>query len=1362
MYNPVSTYRIQFHNEFTFKDLEEIIPYLLELGITTLYASPIFEAVPGSNHGYDVVNPHRINPEIGTLAELRRISKKLKAAGIGWLQDIVPNHMAFHDTNSWLMDVLEQGQESAYAGHFDILWDAPVSGGRLMVPFLGASPEEVIQNGQLKIVFQNGGFKFAYGEQAYPLNLESSLAVLKQAEQSGALNKLAKITDLNALKAGLSNPVVKKQIKPLLDKVNGQPELLLGLADGQYYRLSYWKDSETEMNYRRFFTVNGLICLNIQDPAVFDDYHQLIKTLLDDGVFQGLRVDHIDGLYDPLTYLQRLRSLAGEEVYIVVEKILEEGEKFPADWPVQGSTGYDFLALVNNLFTAAEHKRVFTDFYHGLASDKQTISRSILEKKANILYQHMAGELENLYRIFAALKPAAPEIEPALVKAAIAEFLIRCPVYRYYGNSLPLSAEESNAVENILTAVSRAKPLLAQAVRLLHELWLKPPGRPADRAAALHFYQRCMQFSGPLMAKGVEDTLMYTYSRFIGHNEVGDSPAAFGIEIAGFHQLMLERREYSPLSLNATATHDTKRGEDVRVRLNSLTAAAGDWLRLVAKWQREHRHLKTAGAPDNNDEYLVYQTLAGFYPFPGGDDSDIEERLRAYLTKALREAKIHTQWAEPDTAYETATLDFAVKLLDRKGSFWKSFAAFRQQIADQAVINSLAQTLLKFTCPGVPDVYQGTELWDLSLVDPDNRRPVDYHSRQGMLAAGTDVKTLWEDRYNGNIKLFLTRLLLRLRKDNPALFTGDYIPLQVKGKYRTSLIAFARQHLREWLIVVAPLRPVKGGDWKDTAIILPESAPLQWHQVIHDRPLIIDGEVPVRQLFDMLPLAVLKSVTPANRRSAGVIMHITSLPSTFGIGDLGPQARSFADFLARTNQRYWQLLPLNPTGPAAGNSPYSAFSSMAGNSVLISPEELYIAGLLTGEELKRYEVPAETTVDFERAYRGKQQLLTIAFERFKSAASEADKARFADFCKNEADWLADFALYEVLKATHNDKPWYDWPDEFRCREKQALRSVAKHQALAIERSKWLQYQFFEQWSALRTYGNERGIQFFGDLPFYVSYDSADVWTHPQLFKLNNNKEMAGIAGVPPDYFNASGQLWGMPVYDWQALAGTGYKWWVDRIRKNMEYFDVLRLDHFRAFYDYWEVPAGETTAVNGSWQPGPGTALFRVLEEQLGRLPFIAEDLGDVSPGVYALRDELNLPGMNLLQYAFGADMPVSVHIPHNHRNHSVTYTGTHDNNTTAGWFTQDATATERANLAAYIRSKVTVQNVHDLLTGLCYASPAEIAIVPLQDLLGLDGSCRMNMPSSGEGNWSWRLQPGQLTNAIEIKLRKLVDCYNR
>ncbi|MEZ2335307.1 malto-oligosyltrehalose synthase [Mucilaginibacter sp. RCC_168] len=1381
MFNPISTYRLQFHKGFTFKDFKNILPYLHNLGVKTIYASPVFEATPGSNHGYDVVNPHRINPEIGTLTELEEISSVLKTLGISWLQDIVPNHMAFHSNNSWLMDVLENGRDSQYADFFDILWGVAEFKGKLMVPFLGSPLPDLIKTGDIRLTWNEKGLFLQYAEQLYPVNRHTYLRLIQlngNAIPTEIKRIAAKKTTSGSIKNNLlaakGREAVKLYLNSALELINKDPDLLQKVTDEQYYRLCFWQESDKAINYRRFFTVNSLICLNIQKEEVFHEYHKFIKQLLDKGIFQGLRVDHIDGLYDPAGYLFRLREMVGTETYIVVEKILESGEQFPQEWPVQGNTGYDFLAIVNNLLTSADSKKQFTDFYRQIVGNARPVAKSILEKKAAILYQHMGGELENLYQLFIDLDLAKQnklrKIPAAHMKSAIAEFLIRCPIYRFYGNRMPLSKQESANVVGLLDAVKMAKPELEEATSLLRKVLTRPHANEQKRAAALRFYQRCMQFTGPLMAKGVEDTLMYTHERFIAHNEVGDSPGEFGLSINNFHQLMIERQAKWPLSLNATSTHDTKRGEDVRAKLNVLTDMAEKWFQTVTEWQREHKKFKRNNAPDANDTYLIYQTLAGAFALPGQPQDNFTERLADYIAKALREGKVNSQWAEPNENYEQATLAFTEGILNAGGRIQKSLDALQAKLADHFVINSLVQLLLKVTCPGTPDIYQGCELWDFSLVDPDNRRPVDFGIRKQQLNAARnyDLKTLWANRYTGSIKIWLTDKLLHERAQYADLFSaGIYIPLQVSGKYKDNVIAFGRRHLRNWMVVIAPLHLAKltdqpfGFNWEDTQVVLPDDIPVQWTAVLTNEKSIFNGHISVSEALQLFPVCVLRAQVQ-QKRSAGIIMHITSLPSRYGIGDMGPFARQFADFLADAQQSYWQVLPVNPTVEAAGYSPYSASSSMAGNTLLISPDDLVDDGLLDADEVFRYYLPETNTVNFEGAQAVKTKLFDIAYHHFTKSASADDLLGFDRFKAKESFWLDDFALYETLKLHYKGKPWYTWDEAFKRRDKQALASFGKANQIEIDFIKWLQFKFFSQWTKLKIYSNQRGVRFLGDMPFYVSYDSVDVWTHPEIFSLDKNKNMAGIAGVPPDYFNANGQLWDMPVYRWDKLESTGYSWWIDRMKKNREFFDLIRLDHFRAFYDYWEVPVGESVAINGSWKPGPGSAIFDAFKQSLGGLPFIAEDLGDVSQGVYELRDKIGLAGMNLLHYAFGDDMPVSVHIPHNHVVNSVTYTGTHDNNTTLGWYKENTTPNERKRLASYLRTRINKGNVSRLLMELCYSSVSAIAIIPLQDVLGLDAEARMNMPSTKRNNWGWRLLSRQLKPEIAARIRRLVKLYNR
>jgi malto-oligosyltrehalose synthase/4-alpha-glucanotransferase len=1399
MYNPVATYRIQFHKEFSFNEFEKIIEYLEKLGITTVYASPVFASTLGSVHGYDVLDPHTINPEIGTKEQLEKISGQLKQNGIGWLQDIVPNHMAFSPSNKWLMDVLEKGKHSPYAGLFDVLWDSKLYNGKLMVPFLGSALEEAIEKGEVKLLVNENGIYLTYYNNHYPLHPNSYSTIFHHKKRlSGDIKQIIKsISDLkNAddakeysqkweeIKNSLGkDDTIVKSLNSSIEAVNNDKELLTQIINEQVYQLCYWQETDYQINFRRFFTINGLICLNIQDETVFEHYHQLIQHFLKEGIYNGLRVDHIDGLYDPSQYLDRLRELAGDETYIVVEKILEPGESLPYQWNIEGNTGYDFLALVNNVFTNKKNEAAFTKFYRQLTNDKKPIHQHLHDKKSDILYNHMEGELENLYQLFLQLKLTdrkyQSSVHPDDLKNGIAEFLIQCPVYRYYGNSFPLDEPESSQVRDILNRMRKSGIADEIAISILENTFLHKPhqGNEDYNNRAAKFYQRCMQFSGPLMAKGVEDTLMYTFNRFIGHNEVGDSPESFGINVDNFHHAMIERQENWPFSLNATATHDTKRGEDVRARLNVLSDIPEEWFNLVQQWRQLSQSYKQNNFPDANDEYLIYQSLVGNYPMPGQDEDRFEERLAAYLQKGLREAKRHSNWTAPNEEYENATIEFAKKLLNRNEGFWKSFEEFHSSIADYGIINSLSQLLLKFTCPGVPDTYQGSEFWDLSFVDPDNRRPVDYQKRIQLLKEfpeGVDEnfwQGLWSDRYSGKIKLWLTHTLLQWRKEQKDfLQKAEYIPLTVEGSYKKNVVAFARKHQQTVYIIAVPLhlaeickqqgQGIKEFDWKDTSILLPEKTGGQIENILTGESF--EDKISIKDVFSDFPVALLKTRVEEHKRGAGILLHITSLPSAFGIGDMGQEAKIFAGFLYRSKQHYWQLLPINPTEAGQGHSPYSAISSKAGNPLLISPELLVKGKLLGATKIKQYYLPRNSKLDFAKAEEVKYKLFDEAYKNFVSADFGQLREDFQQFCLKEKSWLDDFALYSVLKKQNGGKPWYEWETDLKQRSTEALQQFSIAHADDINKVKWLQFIFFRQWKELKDYCNNMNIQLIGDMPFYVSYDSSDVWANKEIFALDENGNRTGMAGVPPDAFSADGQLWGMPVFKWDVLKETNYDWWIERFKKNIELFDIVRLDHFRAFDEYWEVPARETTAKNGQWKQCPGKDFFETVQKQLGELPFIAEDLGEITPSVYQLRDAFRLPGMKVLQFAFGGDMPQSPHISHHHEQNFIVYTGTHDNNTTVGWYKTEADEEMKKRMNEYLARPFDEKEVHKELGRLAYASVGKIVILPMQDVLGLDEASRMNKPSSAENNWDWRLVPGQLSANAESLLKEWVYLYDR
>jgi malto-oligosyltrehalose synthase/4-alpha-glucanotransferase len=1332
-----------------------MLPYLHQLGVKTIYASPFFEAASGSTHGYDVINPLRVNPEIGTLEELQEIRKAMTEYKMGWLQDIVPNHMAFDPHNPWLYDVLEKGKRSRYACFFDVMWRGEKDKEYIMVPFLENTPEEAIKKNDFKIEYKNERFALNYKDQLYPLSAHSSEKIRSE----------------------------NHDIKEGLKKYN-TPEHIAEILNEQFYRLCHWQETDHRINYRRFFTVNGLICLDSKDEQVFKEYHQFILSLLNDGILDGLRVDHIDGLYDPVAYLKRLRNETGDGTYTIVEKILEPGEDIPAQWPIQGNTGYDFLYFVNNLLTNKKAELPLTSFYHELTNDHRPVAEHLREKKAHILYQHMDGDLKNLTRLFTEQKLVNEETLNALgqdqLKKAIGEFLIECPVYRYYGNKMPLQDKEITAVSAIIKKVKERDQSLTGAMEVLEQVFIHQPkgGDDEYRKKAAHFYLRCMQFTGPLMAKGVEDTLMYTYNRFITHNEVGNSPETFGISPSDFHKEMKQRQKIWPLTLNATSTHDTKRGEDVRARLNTLSDLQEEWMQVVKEWQELNKDLRHDNTPDANDEYFIYQTLAGTYPMPGNDVGDYKDRLLQYLQKAMREAKRRSDWAKPDIAYESGVHQFAEQLLCEGTPFNKSFKAFHEKIVDFGIINSLVQVVLKFTCPGVPDIYQGADLWDLSFVDPDNRRPVDYIRREQLLKeiaeqekSASFFKDLWKDRYEGKIKLWLIHFLLKLRKEQEDVFTnGDYIPLETEGKYREHVFAFARRYNKVWHIITVPLHPaviareqnkaIGDIDWGDTAIILPELPKGFAEQVIAGNKIEYNGKLDVKDLFRDLPVSILRLREPDNERGAGILLHISSLPSLFGIGDMGPEAFAFADFLHRSYQRYWQLLPLNPIEEAQGYSPYSSVSSRAGNILLISPQILAEWGLLDKGELSQYQQKQDGKTNYIEAARVRNILFDKAWNNFKSQKDNSLHDLFTSFCEKEEEWLNDFALYTVLKQ-HHGKAWYEWPEPYKLRQSDALEKFADEQQEEVEKVKWLQFIFNRQWQQLRDYCKSVHIRLVGDLSFYVSYDSADVWSHRDIFNLDENGNIKGIAGVGPDSVSDDGQLWGMPVYNWEVLKSKKYEWWIERFRRNKELFDLVRIDHFRAFATYYEVPAGESTARNGKWKQGPGNDFFKVVKEQLGDLPFIVEDLGEADKATFRLRDEFELPGMKVLHFAFDENMPSNPYAPHHHSTNFWAYTGTHDNNTTRGWYRQEGKDYHQ-NLEEYTGRKVTDDDVHIILSRMAHASVAKTVILPVQDVLGLDEIARMNMPASLMNNWQWRLLPGQLNNAAEEQLRKWTELFDR
>jgi malto-oligosyltrehalose synthase/4-alpha-glucanotransferase len=1334
MYNPVSTYRIQFNKNFTFTDAENIIPYLQSLNIKTIYASPVFRAVPDSMHGYDVTSPLEINPEIGTIDQLKNLITRLKSRGIGWVQDIVPNHMAYHFENDWLRDVMLNGVNSEFYSYFDL-----EEGEKIMAPFLGKSLSDEIGNGNLQIDSYNGQPLLKYYSNLFPINIKS--AELRSLEEVASGHK----TDFYLQAAQL-------------DKLNDNPDGLSQILEEQNYRLCEWRETDHKINYRRFFTINGLICLNIHDENVFRHYHQLIIQLVRENLFDGLRVDHIDGLFDPASYLKRLKSAVNKNTYITVEKILQPNEELP-EWNIEGNTGYDFLSIVNNLFTFKSTEKKFLDYYSSIDSDSDP-SRIAKEKKRAILYQHMNGELDNLVRLFQQYSDTAP----AGMRKAIGELLVAMPVYRFYDNQLPLDDATKSAFASIFTDLKKEFPDLITSYDLLEKLIDEK-----ENQSALKFFMRCVQFSGPLMAKGIEDTFMYTYAKFIAHNEVGDSPVSFGIDVESFHEKMQNRSLNSPLSLNATQTHDTKRGEDSRARLNVLSEIPDHWFQKVDEWRNMNGKMKSENCPSDAEEYFLYQSIVGSFPLM--IDATYENRLKEYMIKVLREAKINSGWSDPNAEYESNFSGFIDRLFSPHHSFTSSLIAFLGEINDYGIINSLAQLTLKITCPGTPDFYQGTDLFDLSFVDPDNRRPVDYDIRKKYsekYIRRTDriqlLNELWNKRNTGEIKQWLTTILLDERARFENLFAeGEYIPLKITGKYAKNIVAFARVFNKKHFITIVPIHllSVIGNnetviDWEDTEIHLPLKA--KWKNSIDHREYS-DYTMTAAELFHDFPVACLAQQETSGR-SSGILLHISSLPSPFASGDFGDDAYRFVDFLHRNNQSYWQVLPFNPTHAESMFSPYSSSSSYAGNITFISPSKLMQDGFIDSSGIS----PAregDGTSDFENAKSIRKNLLEKAFDHFITNNHHLLN-EYKTFIEQNKNWLDDYALFRILKELNKNKSWSEWPADQKFRNKKSLDEIRFNNRTNYDYYCFQQFIFFCQWFALKSYANHKGISIVGDMPFYVNYDSADVWSHPGIFSLDDDLHIQNIAGVPPDYFSSTGQLWGMPTFNWKKLAENNYDWWIKRIGFNLHLFDVLRIDHFRAFDEYWEVPSGHKTAIHGKWIKGPGKKFFEILNSKIRNPGLIAEDLGDRMESVYKLRDEVNLPGMKVLTFAFGKNISSSVDAPHNYNTNFFVYTGTHDNNTIRGWYENEIDEKDRERIELYLGHDVDADSINEELIRVAFASVAKTVIIPMQDLLGLDESARMNTPGQTKNNWMWRMQWHQIDSEKEKMLKRLTDLYNR
>jgi (1->4)-alpha-D-glucan 1-alpha-D-glucosylmutase len=990
---PLATYRLQFGPSLRFQDAKALIPYLADLGISDLYASPILKATPGSTHGYDVTDLHELNPELGTQEDFQALVAEVQAHQMGWLQDIVPNHMAYSPENRILMDVLENGPHSRFYEFFDIFRDHPDPQLRTQVlaPFLGSPLEEVLRQGQMQLVLDDDGLGLRYFTWRFPLSLASYDHVLGHGDgMSGSLagddpqvqafaelrktfaclgamdDSSEKRRQLAQAKSTLArlhrdHPMIRVYLDGVLEsynRVEGIPSAGSGqalpsnrgrdarvtgplensplhkLLDRQVFHPVFWQVAYEKINYRRFFYISEFIALRVEDPRVFQAAHARILELVRSGVLTGLRVDHIDGLYNPRQYLLRLHHEA-PDTYLVVEKILELYEYLRTEWPIQGTSGYQFCNYVNSLFCQRENETAFTDLYQEFIGSAPDYSQLLYDEKKKILEWRMTGELAYLTHLAlqasremasAADASADRSMEdedsttwaasqrqargtavlphphsalrtpqsPASVRSALTALMASFPVYRTYVDAQHWTEEDrailTEAIEKARDKCPECRPGVDHLVTLLLSA-LQEETKPPSRQARRYFLMRFQQFTGPAMAKGFEDTLLYVYNRFLALNEVGGDPGTFGLPVDEFHRYYQLRAKDWPHAMNATSTHDSKRGEDVRARLNVLSEIPDRWRQMVTRWtQMNERHKQWCGdvlAPVRNDEYLLYQTLVGALPFEEREYDDFTQRVKDYMVKAAREAKTYSNWVEHNEPYESACRQFVDRILERtpENRFWADFLPFQQEISVYGVYNSLSQTTLKMTCTGLPDFYQGAELWDLNLVDPDNRRPVDFEKRRRLLQEVSDsnAQRFFPSDGNGGhsppygltdgqIKLFLIQRGLRARRANRDIFdTGDYLPAAVRGGRAQHIVAFFRTQraasATRYVLVMAPrfltslvgpgAPPVGRGLWEDTSIALPGDAPSAWQDAITDEIVHTQGQVLVGDILTKFPVAVL-------------------------------------------------------------------------------------------------------------------------------------------------------------------------------------------------------------------------------------------------------------------------------------------------------------------------------------------------------------------------------------------------------------------------------------------------------------------------------------------------------------------------
>ncbi|HEY2290937.1 MAG TPA: malto-oligosyltrehalose synthase [Thermoanaerobaculia bacterium] len=884
---PLSTYRVQLRPEFGFDDAAAIAGYLADLGISHLYSSPYLQAARGSAHGYDVVDPTRVNEELGGEEAHARLCRTLGETGLGQVLDVVPNHMAITERdNTWWWDVLENGSSSRYAAYFDVDWNPPQARLRdtVLLPILGDHYGRVLENGELELVRRGGKFEIHYHEHRMPVAPSSLDTLIAEAARrcgspdlafiADALGQLPLATatdresvfrrhrDKEVLAGQLARlaeekPEVARALEEMVAEVNADPDKLDELLQRQSYRVAFWRTAGQELDYRRFFDVHTLVGLRMEDERVFADTHALVLRWLREGVLDGFRIDHPDGLLDPEEYLERLRDEA-LEAWIVIEKILEPGEPLRESWPVEGTTGYDFLNRVGGMLVDPAGEGPLTELYTELTGQGAGWADLAREKKLLVLSELLASDVNRLAEVF--LKVCERhrrhrDYTRFELRQAIREVVAGFPVYRTYvraelGEVTDL--DRRSVDEAIAAAKARRSDLPADLFDFFRDLLLLEIRGPGGSQAESELVMRFQQLTGPAMAKGVEDTAFYNFHRLIALNEVGGSPGDFGLSVEAFHSLSVESQRLWPRALLATSTHDTKRSEDVRARISLLSEIPEEWGRAARRWFDRNTKYRRGDLPDRNAEYLFYQTLVGAWPISA-------ERAAAYMEKAAREAKAHTSWTRQNPEYEEALRAFVTSALD-DGDFVADLEAFVAPLVAPGRINSLTQTLLKIAAPGVPDFYQGSEIWDLSLVDPDNRRPVDYELLRRLL---DDLKRrmipeeILARMDDGLPKLWLIHQGLRLRRRSPEAFgpAGAYEPLRAVGPRAEHVVAFARGGA---VAAVAPRLPLRlQGDWRGTALELP---PGSWRDELTGEE-IAGGRRPVADLLARFPVALLARST---------------------------------------------------------------------------------------------------------------------------------------------------------------------------------------------------------------------------------------------------------------------------------------------------------------------------------------------------------------------------------------------------------------------------------------------------------------------------------------------------------------------